>query len=176
MQLLRNATLNLRALEPEDLEKLYKWENDSTLWSMGSTLSPYSRHILKEYIANSTKDIYEQRQLRLMIVLNETDEAIGTIDLYDFDPHNCRAGVGVLLDSGFQGRGYAASALELLTVYAFSFIKMHQLYAMIPETNRPSLKLFKKNGFEESGLLKEWNTGAHNYINVYFCQKINDGF
>ena len=65
---LENDTLRLRALEPEDLDILYKWENDTNLWWVGCTTEPYSRYILKEYIAYSDKTIYEKKQLRLMIV------------------------------------------------------------------------------------------------------------
>lgn len=49
--LLSNDRVRLRALEPEDLELLYRWENDPELWEVGNTLAPYSRYILKEYIA-----------------------------------------------------------------------------------------------------------------------------
>jgi Acetyltransferases, including N-acetylases of ribosomal proteins len=171
---MKNEIIHLRALEPEDLEVLYKWENDSSLWLLGSTLSPYSRYVLKEYISESYKGIYEQKQLRLMIVLNEGNQTVGMIDLYDFDPHNNRAGVGILLDEAFQRKGYASMALDLLISYAFSFIKIHQLYAYIPETNVASISLFQKSGFEESGFLKQWNVGTDGYDNVFVFQKIND--
>jgi len=171
---MKNEIIHLRALEPEDLEVLYKWENDSSLWLLGSTLSPYSRYVLKEYISESYKGIYEQKQLRLMIVLNEGSKTVGMIDLYDFDPHNNRAGVGILLDEAFQRKGYASMALDLLISYAFSFIKIHQLYAYIPETNVASISLFQKCGFKESGFLKQWNVGNDGYDNVFVFQKIND--
>ena len=171
---MKNEIIHLRALEPEDLEVLYKWENDSSLWLLGSTLSPYSRYVLKEYISESYKGIYEQKQLRLMIVLNEGSKTVGMIDLYDFDPHNNRAGVGILLDETFQRKGYASMALDLLISYAFFFIKIHQLYAYIPETNVASISLFQKCGFKESGFLKQWNVGNDGYDNVFVFQKIND--
>ena len=62
---LENENIRLRALEPEDLEILYKWENDTSIWQVGCTTEPYSRYILKEYIAYSDKTIYEKKQLRL---------------------------------------------------------------------------------------------------------------
>ena len=39
MALLENERVCLRALEPEDLELLYRWENDSELWEVGNTLA-----------------------------------------------------------------------------------------------------------------------------------------
>ena len=76
---LDNNTLHLRALEPEDLEVLYKWENDTEVWKFGSAVSPYSKYILRQYIADAQTDIFQSKQLRLMIVLQEEQNTIGTI-------------------------------------------------------------------------------------------------
>jgi len=173
MKLLENETIRLRAPEPEDLDKLYIWENDASLWEMGSTLSPYSRFVLKQYIADSGHDIYDRKQLRLIIELKETGTTVGTIDLYDFDPRHRRAGVGILIDPAHQRQGYAKTALKLVTHYAFSFIKIHQLYAYIPVTNIPSLHLFKQCGFETMGILKDWLFTTNGYIDVQIAGCFN---
>ena len=173
MPLLNNNIIRLRAPEPEDLEKLYIWENDSALWEMGSTLSPYSRYELKQYIADAGIDIYERKQLRLIIELKETNTAIGTVDLYDFDPHHRRAGIGIIVDPAHQRKGFAKSALNLLVDYAFSFLKIHQLYAYIPITNTPSLHLLEQCGFETMGLLKDWLFTANGYVDVKVVARIN---
>ena len=47
LKLLKNNILQLRAPEPEDLEVLYSWENDTDVWIYGSAMSPYSKYILK---------------------------------------------------------------------------------------------------------------------------------
>lgn len=56
----------LRAVEPEDLDFMYIIENDRDIWKVGNTNMPYSRFALHEYIANSTGDIYVDKQLRLI--------------------------------------------------------------------------------------------------------------
>ena len=173
MKLLENDAIRLRAPEPEDLDKLYSWENDASLWEMGSTLSPYSRYVLKQYIADAGHDIYDHKQLRLIIELKESGITVGTIDLYDFDPHHRRAGVGILIDATYQRKGYAKSALKLLMHYAFSFIKIHQLYACIPITNTPSLHLFEQCGFETMGILKDWLFTTNGYTDVRIAGCIN---
>lgn len=167
---LRNDFMTLRALEPEDLEIMYRWENDSSLWMYGSTIEPYSRYAIKQYIANSDKTIYDKKQLRLMIELKDKS-VVGCIDLFDFDAHNSRAGVGVLIDKAFQHRGYATAALELLCRYAFNFLNLHQLYAHIPTINSYSLKLFEKNGFTKCGLMRDWMRNGDRYLDVAIYQK-----
>ena len=41
----------LRALEPEDLEFVYKVENDESVWEVSNTNAPYSRFLIKEYLS-----------------------------------------------------------------------------------------------------------------------------
>ena len=173
MALLKNDKIWLRALEPEDLEKLYEWENDSSIWTLGSTISPYSRYVLKEYIAQSHLGIYEQKQLRLMIELREGSKPLGVMDLYDFDPHNKRAGVGILLDHKYQGKGIASESLSLMMDYAFSFLKLHQLYAYISTGNERSKSLFLRCGFTVSGMFSEWISTENGYADVLILQRIN---
>src|SRR5659263_158131 len=115
--LLSTKRIHLRALEPEDLDYLYRWENDDKLWAFGSTLTPFSKFVLRQYIENSGQDLYEAKQLRLVIVETATETPIGTIDLYDFDPFHLRAGIGILIDSAYQKQGFASEALELLKGY-----------------------------------------------------------
>ena len=93
MKYISGTNIHLRALEPEDLDILYHSENDSSLWQYGSTLVPYSRFTLREYLQNGQNDIYQTRQLRLMITCNKDKKTVGTIDLFDFDPHHRRAAI-----------------------------------------------------------------------------------
>ena len=168
--ILENEKIKLRALEPEDLDILYKWENDTDLWHLGSTLAPYSRYELKQYIL-STKDIFETKQLRLIIEIK--NKAIGTIDLYDFDAFNSKAAVGIMIDKAYQQKGFATEALSLICDYSFSFLKLHQLYAFIPIENKPSIKLFEHCGFKEKGLLTDWQQTTKGYSDVLIVSLIN---
>ena len=72
MNYLTGKQIELRAVEPEDLDALYRWENDSSLWIYGSTVSPFSRYLLKQYIENYTADITRDKQLRLIIMRKES--------------------------------------------------------------------------------------------------------
>ena len=113
MDLLEHDHISLRALEPEDLEILYLWENNTAVWQLSGTLVPYSKYVLKQYLQNAGKDIFELKQLRLIIELREEKRPVGAIDLFDFDPYHKRAGVGVLIaDQSDRGKGYAREALE----------------------------------------------------------------
>jgi len=171
--MLENEIIRLRALEPEDLDALYKWENDTTLWSWSCTLAPYSRYELREYIL-STKDIYESKQLRFVIELKKEAKPVGMIDLYDFEPYHKRAAVGIIITGDYQNKGLAGIALSLLCEYAFSFLKLHQLYAFIPVKNEPSKHLFLRSGFVEKGLLQDWLRATDGYEDVLIVSLVNN--
>ncbi len=171
---LQNENLLLRSLEPEDLDFLYRIENDTIMWSLSNTLTPYSKFILKQYIENSHRDIFEARQQRFIITVQKTMKQIGAIDLFDFDPYNKRAGVGIVVERSEHGKGYALQALELLKRYCFVYLKLHQLYCNISESNDRSLSLFEKCGFEKVALKKEWNNTIYGWENEYMLQCINN--
>jgi diamine N-acetyltransferase len=170
MKLLENETIRLRALEPEDLEFLYKWENDTSLWEYGNTLTPFSKYVLHQYLENATMDIFEAKQIRMIIEDKATKLPVGTIDLYDFEPYHNRAGIGILIDKTFQRKSYACQALSIMKEYAFRFLKMDQIYAFIPMLNVPSIHLFRKSGFEEAGLLRKWNKTPDGREDVFVYQ------
>jgi diamine N-acetyltransferase len=153
---LTNKKIKLRALEPEDLEFLYKIENNESFWEVSHTQKPFSKFILRQYLENAHLDIYESKQLRLLIEEEPTKKQMGMIDLFDFNPQHKRAGIGILIHPDFQNKGYASEALALLIKYAFSHLQVHQLYANITLDNSKSLSLFKKHNFKEIGIKKDW--------------------
>ncbi len=170
-------SIDLRALEPGDIDLLMKWENDRSLWHLSSTLAPYSRYILEKYIETSAQDIYQTKQLRLMIDLvfeGGNVECVGCIDLFDFDPYHLRAGVGILIaDASNRGAGYGKSALTKMIEYAFDYLHLHQLYCNISVSNEVSLALFEKAGFARAGLKKEWNRRNTGFEDEWFLQLIS---
>jgi len=172
--LLKNSNIYLRAVEPEDLEILYNWENITALWLHGNTLAPYSKLVLRQYINDALEmDIFQSRQLRLMVCLTSDDTTIGTVDLYDIDAHNGRAGIGILIDEAHRQKGYAFESLLLMNEYAFDFLHLHQLYAYISIGNTKSVSLFEKAGYGHVGVLKDWVQRSEDYEDVRLMQIIN---
>ncbi len=155
--MIKGEKVFLRAVEPADLDKLYVWENDPEVWSVSVTSTLYSKYLLKEYIDNAGRSIYEVGQQRFMICRLNDGEAIGTADLFDFDPHNRRAGVGILIyDKSDRGKGYANEALKLLEWYAKESLNMNQLYCNVVDNNEASKTLFPKMDYVMCARKKQW--------------------
>ncbi|PWL38614.1 GNAT family N-acetyltransferase [Flagellimonas aquimarina] len=170
---LKGEQIYLRALEPKDLDFLYQLENDTAIWEISGTIKPYSKKVLQLYLENSHRDIYDVKQLRLCIC-NKDDHCIGLIDLFDFDPKNRRAGIGVVIaNTENRNKGLGAEAISLLCNYAFTTLDLHQLYANILEGNDASIHLFEKLGFSKIGVKKEWIRTNSGFKNEIIFQKIN---
>ena len=171
---LKGKNSYLRALEPNDLEFIYAMENDESIWEVSSTQTPYSRFLIRQYLENAHQDIYEAKQLRLAICKETHFPAIGLIDLFDFDPKNNRAGIGIVIQKDCNRKhNIGSEVLELLIQYAFHHLNLHQLYANIGEENVASNALFSKFGFKCIGIKKGWNLVNGKYKDEGMYQLIN---
>ena len=174
MDLLQSELVKLRALEPEDIDILYKWENDTDIWKVSNTVAPFSKYMLKRFIEDQSRDIYETRQLRLIVESKASGKPVGAIDLFDLDPYNARAGVGILIyHTQDQQKGYASEALSLLIRYCFQVLQLNQLYFNIASNNLRSLALFKSKGFSIIGLKREWTRTTADWQDEYMLQLLN---
>ncbi len=149
--------IHLRKIEPTDVPYLYRWENDASAWADGSNHNPLSQQDLRDYVVASTGDIYRDGQLRLIIENREPGtETLGCADLFDFDPRNRRAEIGLYIAPEYRGKGYAAQVLLQLEQYAFSFLQLRVLYAIVAVHNKPCSELFLSSHYTPSSLLPDW--------------------
>lgn len=167
--------VRLRAIEPEDLDHFYRWENDTTLWSTGSNVAPVSLFALRTYIESTLSgNIYTMSDLRLIIERTSDGAVVGSADLYDIDHHNRRATVGLLIDPRHQRQGFGTAALEQLMRYAAEFLDIEHLHGYISVTNRESITLFTRAGFSCSGTLKRWIRLGKQFEDVHIFQYLAD--
>lgn len=171
MSILKGESIMLRPVEIEDLDFLYRWENDPANWEHSNHLNPFSRFFLEQYILNAENNIYSDKQLRLMIV-GHNNQPLGIIDVFDFDPHHRRAAVGIIIERDFQNKGYGTEALKLVIQYAKKTLGLKQLYCGIGIENHTSLKLFQKQGFQITGTRQSWRLTNEKWVDEHFLQLV----
>jgi len=175
MNYLRGNKVYLRALEPDDIDVLVEWENNPENWQVSGTLAPYSKRNLEKFIDSSHLEIYQTGQLRLMIADTNSKTPIGTVDIFEFDLFNSRAGVGILIaDEARRNNGYATETLQLVKQYCFNHLGINQLFCNIASDNEASLHLFQKAGFELNGSKKAWLKRGNEFKDEYFLQLLNN--
>ncbi|MGA9591372.1 MAG: GNAT family protein [Salegentibacter sp.] len=174
MLTLRGEKIYLRALEPEDLDFVHQIENQEDLWELSATQTPYSRFLIKKYLQNSHRDVYEVKQLRL-VISDYDQKTLGLIDVFDLEPKDRRAALGIVIaDPADRSKGYGAESLSLICKYCFTHLALHQVYANVAASNSGSIKLFEKHGFEKIGVKKEWNLVNGIYQDEILYQLINN--
>lgn len=147
----------LRALEPEDVALMYRWENDASVWAVSGTIAPFSRHQLQRFLDEQQFDLQQTRQQRLIIETREEGHAVGALDLFEIDLLNRRAGVGILIaEPDDRGCGYGADALGAVARYAHEVLGLNQLWCNIGANNEASRALFRACGYTECGLKRNW--------------------
>lgn len=159
--------IKLLALEPEHIDLLYEWENDTNIWRISQTVVPYSKELLQQYI-NSAQDIQIHGQIRF--VISHNDKPVGTIELFDYDPVNARAGVGIMLDKSHRREGIASKSLQIIVKYSKEVLLLNQLYCNIIDENTTSKKLFEGAGFMHTGKKLDWIRCQNGYQSLVFYQ------
>ncbi len=162
----QNEHIRLRKVEPQDLPFLYVVENDDSQWQDASTHNPLSQKDLRDYIESSTGDIFRDGQLRLIVEMRDAEcgmRTLGVADLFDFDPLAGKAALGLYILPEARGKHIAEQVVRMLEEYAFEFLHLRQLYAIISAENTPCVRLFERLGYHASARLLCWD-GKHDAI------------
>lgn len=100
---------------------------------------------------------------------------VGAVDLFEYDPLNGRAGLGILIyGEENRRRGYASDTLEILCRYAREQLRLHQLWCTVGAGNAASLALFRQAGFVETGVRRDWLWSPEGFLDELLFQKILD--
>lgn len=170
--MLKQDNIQLRVPEPEDVDFLVNMENNSDLWHVSNTHNPFSRFDIEQYVLLADKDVYSAKQLRFIIEFSENGkpETVGAVDIFNFDAHNKRAGVGITIIEEHRNKGFAGTALEIIINYLFTHLNLHQIYCNIEKDNYNSISLFKSKGFEVAGIKRDWNLRSGKWIDELLFQ------
>ena len=79
----------------------------------------------------------------------------------------------MVLQNEDRNKGVASEAIQLLCQYSFDTLNLHQLFANVASDNQTSIHLFKKMGFEEVGVKKDWIFSQGDFKNEILYQKIS---
>ena len=171
--LLKGKLVSLRTLEPTDVDFIMECENNPDNWRISQTVQPFSRHMIEKFVL-SDQDVFTHQQVRF-VVCDINNKRVGTVDIFDYDPINMRAGLGILIIENERNKGYALEAIQLCTEYAFEVLLLHALFCNVLETNEVSLSLFQKAGFQVSGTKLDWVRTNDDWINEIILQRFNNG-
>ena len=166
---LDTSICRLRALEPQDVDLLYVWENDVEVWCVSGTIAPLSYERIARFVEEQSYDLNTTRQMRLIVEVE--GRAVGSVDIFDFEPQHQRFGLGVLIYAPQDRRcGYARAAIGAVVEYARNVLGLRQVWAMIAVDNTPSIALFESLGFVRCAHRRDWLRRGREFVDVYDYQ------
>jgi len=169
----RGDEIYFRTLITDDVSVMMAWENNPDNWKISSTLRPYSRAQIEEFV-NLSQDIFIHSQLRLIICLTKSNETIGNIDLFDFEPEHRRVGVGILIDEKYRNKGLANQSIQLVEEYCKEILGVKNIFCNILTDNVKSIKLFEKNKFTRLCMKPKWHQYNGEWFDEYLYLKMLD--
>ena len=161
----------LAAPEPEDLDFLFRLENDPAEWPLSDGHMPYSRYALRQYLLDCKNDFYADRQLRLMVRTADRQQTVAIVDLFNFSPYDNRAEVGIAVDPSLRTKGVGTASMALLCDYASRTLGLRMLAAYVPADNEASLRMLVNCGFSEVAILPEWAKMGEKWADLRILQK-----
>ncbi len=153
---LETMRLRLRSFEESDVDTIYRWENDIQTWSSSMTLNPLSYKFIRDYVVYAPSSIVDEGQLYLLLEDKETKEALGYVQLLNYEALHQKLALGVYLEPKHRNKGYAIEALECIKEYVFAVLNCRMIYAETLETNSSARHLFERAGFHKTAVLKDW--------------------
>ena len=165
---INDRTLYLRKVSLDDSDFFFsslKEEVISKFLSFGPLVSKeHSQKLIRKYL----KDWDKQIQFNYLIEIrgdnaNENKKKVGSINLWNISWLHKRAEIGIWINTRYWSMGLAKKALSLIKIIAFNHLKLNRLEAHIAVENTPSINLFKKYGFTEEGILKQYLNLRGNY-------------
>ena len=88
------------------------------------------------------------------IVLNDTDKAIGSIDIHNIDLSNHSAEIGYWLSKDYNGKGYMSEAVKLIEKQAFNS-GINRMVIKAEVNNVASSRVAEKNNYVFEGIHKQ---------------------
>jgi len=151
----RGERIYLREVLQSDVnENYHRWMNDPEVTRYLETrFYPNTKEILKKYVQAKVAD---RDNVFLAIVLKENHRHIGNIKLGPINWVHRSADIGIIIgEKDCWGEGYACEAISLIVDYAFKKLNLNKLGAGCYNSNKASLQIFQKNGFEIEGVRKQ---------------------
>ncbi len=168
---LEGGNICFKPLNTNDTEAIHSYASDENVkryigWPLMKTLEE-----TRSYIEEMLKRESAGTHLYASIVLNATQEIIGTAMIFNFDHEAKHAEVGYVFHSRYWGKGYGSEAVALMDTFAFDSLKLRKLHARVVDANIGSVRVLEKNGFELEGRLKDYYNIDGSYNDLVLLAK-----
>src|SRR5262245_29424454 len=165
----QGAGVRLRAIEPEDWETFFAWNQDDAMVQRLDRLHfPMSREAARRQTAGYAVERPNDDAFRL--VIENTDGAIvGGIGMHDCNRRVGSFAYGLNVLPEHRRRGYASEAITLVLGYYFRELRYQKCTIQVYDFNDSSIALHERLGFQQEGRMRRmgYTGGRHFDVLIY---------
>lgn len=154
---IRTERLLLRRLKSSDWKLISFLRTDKEVNKYVKRPTAKTKEEAVTFISKIDKGIDQQNLFYWAITMIDTDQAIGTICLWNFSNDRKTAEIGFDLSPVFQGNGYMSESLKSTLNFGFQNLNLDLISAYTNKENESSKKLLKRNAFERIENKKDEN-------------------
>jgi len=117
--------------------------------------SSQSTNQLNKYFEDLISKTSEDDFFFFFIYLRKTNQCIGSFTFsIDLMRDNCE--IGYLINSNFWGKGYFKESLLIAEEYMKKHLKIHRVFAITAESNKPSIHGLLNSDYKLEGILEDY--------------------
>ena len=166
---LETERLILRKITDDDALMLYDNIYNNYEWYKFYYQLPFNSFEEYQKLVEKYKDWYDKgNHFRWGIVLKETKEMIGLVQLRSRDNLNNSCKIGYIISYKFTGNGYAKEAVEKILDFGINKLGYHRIEADVVSENKDSVKLAKSVGMTFESVKKE----SYRIKDTYYDQDV----
>jgi len=171
---INDGSLYLRKVKKNDAKFYYTSLNEKNLityLSLGPIATvEVSKSLIRKYLR--FWDNYAQYNY-VIEIRKSSVKRIGSVNLWNLNWRHSRGEIGIWIIPSCWNKGYGEKSLKLIKNIGFFHLKLNRLEAHIALENENSTHLFKKCGFRQEGILKQYLNfhGIFNDALVLACLK-----
>jgi RimJ/RimL family protein N-acetyltransferase len=153
----------LRAIEREDLPRLWAFNNDLEVEVAGGGDPPMPQSLARLQ-AQFEGDLGRGGRDGMGFAIEADGKLIGQCALFheDMTASTCEIGIAIG-DKGYWGKQYGREAIALLLAYAFEQRNFRRVWLRTNGRNERAQRAYRACGFVEEGRLRQhvWSNGAY---------------
>lgn len=171
--MLKGPRVELKAVNREDLPRIYEFNNDLETELLSGGDPPIPRPLL--YWENKFDQQAKEKPDDLWFGIWADGKLIGHAGLGDFNRTalNCELGI-TIGDKDYWGKGYGREAIRLLLNYAFRILNQQRVWLTVYANNERAVRSYRASGFVEEGRQRrqEWSNGQ--YVDLVYMAVLRE--
>jgi len=115
---------------------------------------PKDKNVAMKIVENMVRDFEKCSVYIWVITQKKNDTPIGRIQLFNFSNENKCAEIGYFLDKKYWKKGIMSSCVNVVTKFAFDYLRIERLIARMAVENIGSWKVVEKNKYTREGKMR----------------------